>query len=299
MLLALLLPAHFAMAQDLVGQPKEPITAAMYGDDTKSDIADLYHISEQFVDGICVKNGKRPGCWQWVDLEGNNDRESKFGKVVVIAYDEPTYSSKTRIDKPGKIFEQGYCNQLEKDTTFVFETTYSASSTCSWSVTQGMTFTSSISASIGIPFVSAEVKEKLVLDYSTTNSQEYKHAESQTFTYNIPAPGKTQVNATILANDINYQADWTANITMQGCVNARFHDRIQGEYIWWYGIAQVFGNVQGFKCWETKVPDIDYCLNQFCTFQAKGTYTGLGGVASALKQEVGPCGTDKLESFLQ
>ena len=46
MLLALLLPAHFAMAQNLVGQPKEPITAAMYGDDTKSDIADLYHISE-------------------------------------------------------------------------------------------------------------------------------------------------------------------------------------------------------------------------------------------------------------
>jgi hypothetical protein len=63
MLLALLLPAQFAMAQTNLGSPKEPITAAMLGSAPMNDFKDLYQISLKYVDNICLENGRNIGCW--------------------------------------------------------------------------------------------------------------------------------------------------------------------------------------------------------------------------------------------
>ena len=100
---------------------------------------------------MCHQAGRGDGCFNWVDLYGVKDGNHPNRKVSVVDISSLRYSVVQTIEKPSLVLSQDYCNSLSEAGSFRFSKTTSTSSMCSWTVTSGLRYGSSISATVGIP----------------------------------------------------------------------------------------------------------------------------------------------------
>eukprot|EP00347_Sterkiella_histriomuscorum_P009460 403341132 len=272
------------------GPHKQPITAEMYGPAANAQIKDLDALTIQYFNNICQQHGRQNNCWDWLDMKGERDHNWPFRKTEVIDVSKLLYQVKQKIEKPSLVLSQDYCNSLKKDGSFDFKKSTSTSSTCSWSVTEGLQYQSGISATVGVPaFASTTFSEQITLSFSSTQSQEVAHVDTWEISTTVPVEAQTYVNATYTVIESDFDTTWTADLTIRGCANIWFHDKLDDHWEWWHGVADMYSNVPGFTCWVAPDDGSDYCLLQYCKYQASGIYYGIGGAAAHLDTDSKPC----------
>ena len=57
------------------------------------------------------------------------------------------------------------------------------------------------------------------------------------------------MNATYTIIESDFDATWTADITIRGCALAWFKDKIDGHWEWWHAVTMVYAGVPGFSCY--------------------------------------------------
>lgn len=299
--ISLLLLITICLAQQIYNGPRVQLSPTNYGDAVLPDVKNLNDLAHAFYDKMCRDAGRSPGCYKYVDIEGKQDSNWPQRRVDVISVDNLQYSVIQTVDQPSLILSQDYCNSLSADGSFRFSKGAETSSTCSWSVTSGISSTTSIEISESIPALGGtKFTESINLSLSSTTSQSTSHKDTWSIDATVPAPAHTYVNATYAVIEHDYSASWTANILIRGCANVWFNDKINDHWEWWYGIDNVYGGVPGFSCWYQDPPaGQDECLGCYCTYEATGTYYGIGGATAHLSTNSATCSAERVSDFLK
>ncbi|CDW91853.1 UNKNOWN [Stylonychia lemnae] len=297
LLVAVAFPAA-SIAQGIFNGPhKEPLTSASYGQAGYADIKNLQDLANEYFNTICRQNGRDNGCYKYVDIQGQQDHNWPQRKVEVMDVAQLKYDVKQKITRPSLVLSQDYCNSLSKDGSFNFEKSTTTSTTCTWSVTEGLSYQNSVSVKVSIPeLAETSFSESITLSMSSTQSQSTTHTDNWQISTTVPVPSQTYVNATYTVIESDFDTAWTADVTIRGCANVWFNDKIDGHWEWWHGVTMVYANVPGFSCYSQ---GNDPCTDQYCTYQAKGTYYGIGGAAAHLDTDHKPCIKDAEASFLE
>jgi hypothetical protein len=266
---------------------------------TDSQIKNLDNIAVEFFNNICRQQGRSDGCYKYVDLYGKADRNWPSRRVDVVDISKLAYSVVQSISQPSFILSEDYCNSLSESGSFRFTKTKSVSSTCSWTVTSGIQYQNSISATVGIPeLAQTSFSESINMNFASTSSQSTTHVDSWEIDTVVPVPPFTYVNATYAVIEQDFDCTWTAEIKIRGCANVWFNDKVNGHWEWWYMVSEIYSTLPGFTCWdEPESEGGDVCDRSFCFYQSAGRYYGIGGASAHLNTDSDSC--KKQELFLQ
>lgn len=289
------------LAQPFCIHPQGLFSSADYGEAARAEIKDLDALAHSHIELLCLYLGRGFGCYDYVDIDGAHDKSYPYRKIDIIDVEELAYSVVQKISRPSLNLFQDYCNHVHAPASYTFSQKSSVSSTFSWEVSAGIKSTSSIKVTIGIPVLDgAEFSQSLELDFSTTSGQSTTSTKEWGKTAKVNVPPLTYVNTTytVVENDID--ATWTANVTIRGCANVKLKESYGGVKEWPCGVHAMYGTLPGFKCWfEMPMLGQDICLGSYCTYQASGTYTGIGNSAAHMSSYERPCRKEGEEDFLE
>ncbi len=97
------------------------------------------------------------------------------------------------------------------------------------------------------------------------------------------------VKATFTVFEVFINATWETNFTINGCAHAMFYFSVNDHNHMWVPVDQIYGKVEGFKCWNTQSNPDRPCDSSFCTFTAQGIYRGIAGAHEKLYTENEEC----------
>lgn len=212
-------------------------------------------------------------------------------KVQVVDVSQLKYDVVQKIDRPSLVLTEDYCNSLSESGSFRFSKSTSTSSTCTWTVTSGMSLQSGVTATVGIP-VLAEMtfSESIQLNFASSSSQSTNHVDAWTIDTDVPVPPFTYVNATYTIMEQDFDCKWTAQLKIRGCVNVWFNDKVNNHWEWWYGVSDIYSGIPGFACWdEPESEGGDGCDRSYCSYQSSGVYYGIGGASAHLDTDSAAC----------
>jgi hypothetical protein len=211
------------------------LTVEDFGDAAMTDVKDLNLIATQFFNNICKQNGRGDFCFKYVDLKGVMDKNWPNRRVDIEDVEQLKYNVTQTAFQPSLILSQDYCNSLPADGSFRFSKSTQTSSTCAWSVSKGLSFSEGITATVGIPNLAGfSFSENFQMQFNETRSQTVTHTDSWSIDSTVPVPAHTYVNATYIVTEQDFECSWTADITIKGCVNVWFQDKVNSHWEWWY-----------------------------------------------------------------
>lgn len=140
-----------------------------YGELSVANIKSLDALATQYYNKVCKSYGRSNGCWKYLEMHGRQNKKYPHRKVEVIDIEDLQYSVVKKIEKPSLILSQDYCNALSSPGSFNFVKSSSISSTASWSITEGLEFSKTISGNVGIPNLGGmSYSDSLRLSFSST-----------------------------------------------------------------------------------------------------------------------------------
>lgn len=254
------------------------------------EVQDLEDLAKNFYNNMCRQAGRKDGCYKYVDLKGQQDKNWPGRRVNIEEVQGLQYTVIDTIAKPSLVLSQDYCNSLSLNTAFLFRKRTETSATAEWEFTDTISWGQSITASVGIPaFGGIKFTESLNMSWSTTEKQSTTHSDIWEIDTMVPVPALTFVNATFTVVETDYAATFTADVIFNGCVNVWFQDKINDHWEWWYPVTQVFGSYPGFTCWTTEDLGKEYGHNEWCKYTSKGKYQGIGGASSHMDTDHHDC----------
>ena len=156
-----------------------------------------------------------------------------YKRVDVVNYSNMKYWVGSQNPKPALIQSEDYCNVLSQSGSFVFSRSKDTASTCSWSVTEGISFSESISMKFNVPFVSVEASDTTIINFSSTQSNSTQHVEHWGIDTTVPVHPPTCVKAIYTITETDVQGTLTSDIINRGFVTVRYRQRFNDHLLWW------------------------------------------------------------------
>lgn len=274
-----------AMAHSLIysnfTMPREAYEAL--GDD---GINDLRGLAFEYCKQMCIHEfGRDPSCCQWADITGNHGKIWSDKRIDILSTSDLVYTDiETGPEKPAYTFFERSCNPSDASIQIALLQGVEISSTFQWSVTWGISSTTSIEMSVGVPDISqTKYSESITLSFSKTETQSTTNTRTIGTTHTITIPPQHFIKATLDVIETDVSARWTADIKMTGYAVLGLD--LGGGATTLAPVTSMYGNIPGFNCWCEATEEHGFCTAPFCTAKASGVYTGVWGQKDYLNIE--------------
>ena len=190
-----------------------------------------------------------------------------------IAYD----GNSPPVDGSTVAYELWYDNGTSVQQSETFQETQTSMQSFTWSITEALSIGIEVSATEGVPNV-ASSSQKVTVTLSLSSTQGATSSQTQTWQVNTPiqVPPNSSVKADMVISTQSYNINFTESVLLQGYVAIWYRDQVQGHWLWFYPIEEVFG-----ECIDNNIIDTTgySIVGGGVTTQASGVFSGSQGVS--------------------
>jgi len=157
--------------------------------------------------------------------------------VQNIAYD----GNSPPVEGATVAYELWYDNGTTLQQSETFQETQTSTQSFTWSITEALSIGIEISATEGVPNV-ASSSQKVTVSLSLSSTQGATSTQSQTWQVNAPiqVPPDSSVKADMVISTQSYDINFTESVLLQGYVAIWNNDKVDGHWLWFYPIEEVF-----------------------------------------------------------
>jgi hypothetical protein len=178
----------------------------------------------------------------------------------------------------------------------IFQYSDTTSDTISWSVTESLQIGVELSATVGVPGTFSG-SAKVTTTMSLSSTQGSQQTETNTWTVSTPVnvPANTSVQASMVLSTDTFNSNYTASVLLENYVAIWNNDRVNGHYLWFIPITQVFSD-----CVQNSIIDTTgYIIANGVLTQATGVITGNLSVGVGVTVTQSPLGSSQLKPDIE
>ena len=173
-------------------------------------------------------------------------------------------------------FETIFNNNTQVQNQQSLVETESSTQTFTWSITEALSIGVEVSATEGVPAVaSSSQKVTVTLSFSSTQSKTVTNTQTWSVNTIVNIPANSSIKADIVIGTQSYNIDFTATVMLSGWVAIWNNDKINGHWLWFIPINQVFSDCIANNIIDTS--GYNSLGGGICT-TAKGVFTGSQGI---------------------
>eukprot|EP01139_Manchomonas_bermudensis_P002516 Amastigsp_a4961_3.p1 type:complete len:284 gc:universal Amastigsp_a4961_3:935-84(-) len=173
-------------------------------------------------------------------------------------------------------FETIFNNNTQVQNQQTLAETETSTQTFTWSITESLSIGVEISATEGVPAV-ASSSQKVTVTLSLSSTQSETVTNTQTWSVNtiVNIPAMSSIKADIVIGTQSYNINFTATVMLNGYVAIWNNDKVNGHWLWFIPITQVFSD-----CINNSIIDTSgySFVGGGISTTAKGVFTGSQGI---------------------
>ncbi|WP_336687213.1 ETX/MTX2 family pore-forming toxin [Chryseobacterium bernardetii] len=173
-------------------------------------------------------------------------------------------------------FETIYNNNTQVSNQQSLIETETSTQTFEWSITEALSIGVEISATEGVPAVASST-QKVTVNLSLSSTQKSTVTNTQSWSVNttLTIPPQSSVKADIVIGTQSYNINFTVSVMLNGYVAIWNNDKVNGHWLWFIPITEVFSDCIANNIIDTSGYDI---VGGGVSTTAKGVFTGSQGV---------------------
>ncbi|WP_347218257.1 ETX/MTX2 family pore-forming toxin [Chryseobacterium sp.] len=173
-------------------------------------------------------------------------------------------------------FETIYNNNTQVANQQSLIETETSTQAFEWSITEALSIGVEISATEGVPAVASST-QKVTVNLSLSSTQKSTVTNTQSWSVNtmLTIPAQSSVKADIVIGTQSYNINFTVTVMLNGYVAIWNNDKVNGHWLWFIPITQVFSDCIANNIIDTSGYDI---VGSGVSTTASGVFTGSQGV---------------------
>ncbi|MGG7467695.1 ETX/MTX2 family pore-forming toxin [Chryseobacterium arthrosphaerae] len=146
-----------------------------------------------------------------------------------------------------------------------------------WSITEAVSIGVEISATEGVPAVASST-QKVTVNLSLSSTQKSTVTNSQSWSVNtiLTIPPQSTIKADIVIGTQSYNINFTLSVMLNGYVAIWNNDKVNGHWLWFIPITQVFSDCIANNIIDTSGYDF---VGGGISTTASGVFTGSQGIS--------------------
>jgi hypothetical protein len=209
------------------------------------------------------------------------------GLVISVGNFEYGEVSKEPLTKPQYLDTVEDKNGTSKDQSQIWERTYTTNATVSWSVTNGIRHTGTISIGVNIPGDIVHIEASYALEISAETTESQSQSVEQVWKLSVPiiTPPHTRTETTIVVDMASFSAPFTFSAMLLGDITFD---------VWYYpedhdpNLSESFqGNLSEFIP-GMQLPNELTLKNGMLVLNGVGIFTGVAGVKEETERDEYP-----------
>lgn len=173
-------------------------------------------------------------------------------------------------------FETIYNNNTQVSNQQSLIETETSTQAFEWSITEALAIGVEISATEGVPAVASST-QKVTVNLSLSSTQKSTVTNTQSWSVNtmLTIPPQSSIKADIVIGTQSYNINFTVSVMLNGYVAIWNNDKVNGHWLWFIPITQVFSDCIANNIIDTSGYDI---VGGGVSTTASGVFTGSQGV---------------------
>ncbi|MGE8553422.1 MAG: ETX/MTX2 family pore-forming toxin [Chryseobacterium jejuense] len=173
-------------------------------------------------------------------------------------------------------FETIYNNNTQVSNQQSLIETETSTQSFEWSITEALAIGVEISATEGVPAVASST-QKVTVNLSLSSTQKSTVTNTQSWSVNtmLTIPPQSSIKADIVIGTQSYNINFTVSVMLNGYVAIWNNDKVNGHWLWFIPITQVFSDCIANNIIDTSGYDI---VGGGVSTTASGVFTGSQGV---------------------
>ncbi|SDI38744.1 ETX/MTX2 family pore-forming toxin [Chryseobacterium jejuense] len=173
-------------------------------------------------------------------------------------------------------FETIYNNNTQVSNQQSLIETETSTQSFEWSITEALAIGVEISATEGVPAVASST-QKVTVNLSLSSTQKSTVTNTQSWSVNtmLTIPPQSSIKADIVIGTQSYNINFTVSVMLNGYVAIWNNDKVNGHWLWFIPITQVFSDCIANNIIDTSGYDI---IGGGVSTTASGVFTGNQGV---------------------
>lgn len=173
-------------------------------------------------------------------------------------------------------FETIYNNNTQVSNQQSLIETETSTQSFEWSITEALAIGVEISATEGVPAV-ASSSQKVTVNLSLSSTQKSTVTNTQSWSVNtiLTIPPQSSIKADIVIGTQSYNINFTVSVMLNGYVAIWNNDKVNGHWLWFIPITQVFSDCIANNIIDTSGYDI---VGGGVSTTASGVFTGSQGI---------------------
>jgi len=161
-----------------------------------------------------------------------------------------------------------------------------------WSITEAISIGVEISATEGVPAVASSTQKVTVtLSFSSTQSKTITNTQTWSVNTIVNIPAYSSIKADIVIGTQSYDINFTASVMLNGYVAIWNNDKVNGHWLWFIPITQVFSDCNANNIIDTSGYSF---LGGGISTTAKGVFTGSQGINVVVNTIQSPLGSGNI-----
>jgi len=161
-----------------------------------------------------------------------------------------------------------------------------------WSITEAISIGVEISATEGVPAVASSTQKVTVnLSFSSTQSKTVTNTQTWSVNTIVNIPAYSSIKADIVIGTQSYDINFTASVMLNGYVAIWNNDKVNGHWLWFIPITQVFSDCNANNIIDTSGYSF---LGGGISTTAKGVFTGSQGINVVVNTIQSPLGSGNI-----
>jgi hypothetical protein len=231
---------------------------------------------------------------------GAYDQLSQYTQFQIsVAYSDIVYDDQNNtgvlVDSSPQLGElTSWNNNTTGNDTLNYSDTFQIQQSFAWATANALSSTDSMTAEVAIPDIVAKFGGSMSTTLSLTQSStvslqnSYTHVSAES----IQVPANSCLTAQAMLWNASFNIPYAAQVAFTGKVAVWTDDPVNGHYLWFKPLGNVFGDIVANSLWPSSVTSLYVPGHDNMTlyFQVQGVFSGRNGWFDQIDTEQYPVG---------